>query len=64
MTTHTVATPTGTMTAPTGTEIITTSITQMATIATGNDSRDHNCNQIQQGLENLVALVPSIDRNC
>jgi hypothetical protein len=38
MTTHTVNTETGNMTAPTGTETIMTSITQMAIIATGNDN--------------------------
>jgi len=42
MTTHTVDTATGKMTAPTGTETIMTSITQMATIATGKDNGDHN----------------------
>jgi hypothetical protein len=32
------------MTAPTATETIMTSITRMATIATGNDNGDHNNN--------------------
>jgi hypothetical protein len=42
MITHTAATATGEMTAPTATGIIMTSIIQMATIATGNDSLDHS----------------------
>ena len=44
MTTHTVNTETGDMTAPTGTETIMTSITRMATIATGRNNEDHNNN--------------------
>ena len=40
MTTHLVDTATGNMTAPTATETIMTSITQMATIATGNNNRE------------------------
>ena len=37
-------TTTGKMTAPTGTETIMTSITRMATIATGRNNGDHNNN--------------------
>jgi len=42
MTTDTASTKTGDMTAPTGTETIMTSITQMAIIATGKDNLDRN----------------------
>jgi len=44
MTTLTVDTATGDMTAPIGTETIMTSITQMATIAIGKNNGVHNNN--------------------
>jgi len=44
MTEHLVDIATGNMTAPTATETIMTSTTQMATIAIGKDNGDHNNN--------------------
>ena len=46
---HTVDTRTGKMTAPTKTETIMTSITQMATIATGRNNGDHSNTCVHEG---------------
>ena len=48
MTTHSVNTTTGNMTAPTGTATTMTSITQMATIATGTGNEGYNNNHGQR----------------